>query len=294
MKILRQRMIEDMQIRNLALNTQKAYLRQISAFAKYFNQSPDNLGPGEIRAYQIYLINTKKLSPSSMSITVSALRFFYHVTLKKIWSFDEIPAPKKTQKLPVILSIEEVNLFLDSVSNIKYLAIFSILYASGLRISELCNLKNTDIDSKRMNIRISQGKGNKDRYSLLPPRLLNTLRYYWQEHRPTKWLFPSPKPDQAIGTKGVNIACNKTLKCSGLKKLVTPHSLRHAFAVHLLENGTELRTIQLLLGHRCLSTTALYLKLSVLTLCETTSPLDLIHCPKLLISKEKNDPLVHF
>ena len=227
MTVLRQRMIEDMQIRNFALNTQKSYLHQISAFAKHFGQSPDNLGPDEIREYQIYLINTKKLSPSSMCITVSALRFFYQVTLKKAWSFDEIPAPKKPQKLPVILSLEEVHHFLDSVSSLKHLAIFSTLYASGLRVSEACNLKITDIDSKRMNIRVNQGKGNKDRYSLLSPRLLNILRHYWQEQRPKEWLFPSPIPNRSISRNAVALACRKTVKCSGLKKIVTLHSLRH-------------------------------------------------------------------
>ena len=205
MTVLRQRMIEDMQIRNLALNTQKSYLLQISAFARHFGQSPENLGPDEIREYQIYLINTKKLSPSSMCITVSALRFLYQVTMKKAWSFDEIPAPKKPQKLPVILGLEEVHHFLDSITSLKNLAIFSTMYASGLRVSEACNLKVTDIDSERMNIRVNQGKGNKDRYSLLSPRLLNILRHYWQEHRPTEWLFPSPIPNQSISRSAVEV-----------------------------------------------------------------------------------------
>ena len=294
MTVLRQRMIEDMQIRNLALNTQQTYLSQISAFAKCFDQSPGNLGPDEIREYQIYLINTKKLSPSSMCITVSALRFLYQVTLKKSWSFDEIPAPKKHQKLPVVLSLEEVHHFLDSVSNLKQLAIFSTLYATGLRVSEACNLKVTDIDSKRMNIRVNQGKGNKDRYSLLSPRLLNILRHYWQEQRPKEWLFPSPIPNQCLSRSAVALACRKILKRSGIKKIVTPHSLRHAFAVHLLESGTELRTIQLLLGHRSISTTSIYLKLSVSSICATTSPIDLLYCPKLIIQQEKDHQPVHF
>ena len=289
MTVLRQRMIEDMQIRNFALNTQQSYLLQISAFGKYFNQSPDNRGPEEIRTYQIYLINTRKLAPSSMCITVSALRFFYLVTLKKRWFLDEIPAPKKPQKLPVILSKEEVHHFLDSVSSLKHLAIFSILYASGLRNSEACHLKVTDIDSQRMHIRVNQGKGNKDRYTLLSPRLLNILRHYWQKHHPKEWLFPSLIPNQGISRCAVGLACRKVLEYSGLRKLVTPHSLRHAFAVHLLESGTELRTIQLLLGHRSISTTSNYVKLTVSNVCATTSPLDLLYCPKLILSEQKKD-----
>lgn len=294
MTVLRQRMIEDMQIRNLALNTQKSYLLQVSAFAKFSGQSPDTLGPDDIRAYQLYLINTKKLSPSSLCITVSALRFFYKVTLNQPWTFDEIPAPKKPQKLPVILSPAEVNHFLGNIASLKHLAILSTLYASGLRVSEACHLKVTDIDSQRMTLLVRQGKGNKDRYSLLSPRLLEILRHYWKVQRPTDWLFPSPTRNQPISRSAVGLACKKALKCSDLKKPVTPHCLRHAFACHLLESGTELRTIQLLLGHRSLSTTARYLKLAVSQVCATTSPLDLLYCSKTLIPPEPDLPPQHF
>lgn len=294
MTILRQRMIEDMQIRNLALNTQKSYLLQVSAFAKFSDQSPDKLGPDDIRAYQLHLINTRKLSPSSLCITVSALRFFYNVTLNQAWVFDEIPAPKKPQKLPVILSPAEVNQFLENVPSLKHLAILSTIYASGLRVSEACHLKVTDIDSQRMTLRVNQGKGDKDRYSLLSPRLLEILRRYWQAQHPTDWLFPSPTLNQPISRDAVGLACKKALKRSGLKKPVTPHCLRHAFACHLLESGTELRTIQLLLGHRSLSTTSIYLKLAVSRVCATTSPLDLLYCSKILVPQEPDPPPQHF
>lgn len=280
MRKLRQRMIEDMQVRNLALNTQKSYLLQIAAFAKFADQSPDKLGPEDIRAYQLHLINIRKLATSSLCITASALRFFYGVTLRRPWSIDEIPVPRKPQKLPVILSPEEVSLFLTHVVSLKHSAILSVLYAAGLRVSEACHLKTSDIDSQRMTLRVQQGKGNKDRYSLLSPRLLEILREYWKAQRPVDWLFPSPILDQPISRDAVGLACKKAHHSSGITKLITPHSLRHAFATHLLESGTDLRTIQLLLGHRSLSTTSRYLKLAVSQVCATTSPLDLLHCPK--------------
>lgn len=288
MTSLRQRMIDDMQIRNLSLNTQKSYLLQVAAFAKYFSQSPEDLGPEEIRDYQIYLINDKQLAPSSLCITVSALRFLYKVTLRKSWALDEIPAPKKPHTLPIILSQEEVSIFLQCTTSPKHHAILSILYAAGLRVSEACRLKITDIDSQRMTLRVDQGKGNKDRYSLLSPRLLEILRHYWKEQRPVYWLFPSPYLNQPISRDAVGLACQKAHVRSGLKKPITPHSLRHAFATHLLECGTELRTIQLLLGHRSLSTTARYLKLAVSQVCATTSPLDLLCIPKAPFPEETN------
>ena len=277
---LRQRMITDMQIRNLSRNTQESYLLQVSAFARYCSQSPEALGPEDIRDYQVYLINEKKLSPSSLCITVAALRFLYKNTLKKDWALEEIPVPKKPQTLPVVLSPDEVKHFLACVSSPKHHAILSILYASGLRISEACQLKISDIDSERMTLRVDQGKGNKDRYSLLSPRLLEILRNYWKLEKPSEWLFPSPRLPKPISRDAVGLACEKAHALSGLKKPVTPHSLRHAFATHLLENGTELRTIQLLLGHRSLSTTARYLKLAVSQVCATTSPFDLLCSPK--------------
>ncbi|MGE0854365.1 MAG: tyrosine-type recombinase/integrase [Hyphomicrobiaceae bacterium] len=280
MTVLRQRMAEDMQVRNLSLNTQLSYLQQVSLFARHFGKSPDSLGWEEIRTYQVYLTNEKKLSPSSIHTAVAALRFLYRVTLKKDWTFEDVlPLPKKQQKLPIVLSPEEVLRFLDCVHDIKHRAILTTCYAAGLRISEAVHLKPTAIDSQRMVIRVEQGKGQKDRYVMLSPKLLDSLRSYWQAVRPKEWLFPGDHPGQPITKDAVEQACQKARRLSGLSKPVTPHCLRHAFAVHLLEAGTDVRTIQLLLGHRSLSTTARYLRIATSKVCATSSPLDLLPRP---------------
>ena len=278
---LRQRMTEDMQVRNLALNTQTSYVQQVSLFARYFNKSPELLGPEDIRTYQVYMTNEKKLAPGSVLIAVSALRFLYKVSLKKDWSFEDmIPAPKKPQRLPVILSPEEVLQFLDSVASTKHRAILTACYAAGLRISEAIRLKPVDIDKQRMVIRVEQGKGHKDRYVMLSPKLLETLRSYWRAVRPTgEWLFEGDIAGQPINRSSVEVACQQTRQRSGICKPVTPHSFRHAFAVHLLESGADVRTIQLLLGHRSLATTARYLRIATSKVCSASSPLDLLPRP---------------
>ena len=245
---LRQRMIEYMGIRNLADNTQSAYLQQVIAYAEHFHRSPEELGPEAVRAYQLYLTNTRRLSPSSISVATGALRFLYKVTLKRDWAVDEIPMPKRPFKLPVILSPEEVMHFLDSVDSLKHRTILMTAYAAGLRISEAIHLKVTDIDSQRMTLRVDQGKGRKDRYVMLSPRLLEVLRAYWKTFRPMSWLFPGDLSGQPITRAAVELACQKAHRASGIAKPITPHSLRHAFATHLLESGTDIRTIQLLLG----------------------------------------------
>jgi site-specific recombinase XerD len=273
-------MTEDMQVRNLALNTQTSYVQQVSLFARHFDKSPELLGPDDIRAYQIYLTNEKKLATSSILIAVAALRFCYQVSLKKDWTLDDvIPAPKKPEKLPVIPSPEEVVHFLGSVRSTRNRAILTSCYAAGLRISECIHLKATDIDSQRMVIRVDQGKGHKDRYVMLSPKLLETLRGYWKSVRPKEWLFEGDIAGQPINRSSVELACQKACQLPGNRKPITPHSLRHAFAVHLLEAGTDIRTIQLLLGHRSLSTTARYLRLATSKVCSTSSPLDLLPGP---------------
>lgn len=270
-------MIEDMQIRNLAANTQQSYVQQVSRFARHFNKSPELLGPEEIRAYQLYLANEKKLSPGSIVIAVSALRFLYKVTLKRNWSVDEIiPAPKTPQKLPVVLSPEEVLQFLGCVRTRKHRAILTACYAAGLRISEAVALTPPAIDSKRMVIRVEQGKGRKDRYVMLSPKLLGVLRAWWRIEKPKDWLFPGDFPGRHITRNAVENECQEAHRISKIPKPITPHSLRHAFAVHLLEQGTDLRRIQLLLGHRSLATTAKYLRIATSKVCSTTSPLDLL------------------
>ena len=270
---LRQRMLEDMSIRNLAENTQQSYLQQISSYATYFHRSPEILGPQEVRDYQVYLTMTRKLSAASVGIATSALRFLYKVTLKQNWAPDDIPMPKKPFKLPVVLSPEEVLLFLNSVDSLKQRTILMTAYAAGLRVSEATHLKVADIDSQRMVIRVDQGKANKDRYVMLSPRLLEALRMYWKAERPETWLFPGNIPGRPITRDAVGLACEKAHRATGITKPITPHSLRHAFATHLLESGTDVRRIQLLLGHRSLATT---LKIATSTVCATCSPLDLL------------------
>jgi integrase/recombinase XerD len=274
---LRQRLLEDMQIRNLSVNTQRSYVEQVSRFARHFNQSPLTLGPEEIRAYQVYLTNEKKLAPGSIVIAVSALRFLYKVTLKKDWSVTEIiPAPRKPQTLPVVLSPEEVVRFLDCVKKPKHRTILTTCYAAGLRISEAVRLTSAAIDSQRMVLRIEQGKGQKDRYVMLSPKLLEILRDWWRVSRPKHWLFPGDRPDHPITRHAVERECQQVHRRCRISKPITPHSLRHAFAVHLLEAGTDVRTIQLLLGHRSLATTARYLRIATSKVCATSSPLDLL------------------
>lgn len=273
---LRQRMLDDMSIRNLAENTKLTYVQHVACFARHFGASPEQLGPEQIREYQRHLTNDRHLEASSVGITTAALRFLYRVTLKRDWSTDDIPMPKKPFKLPIVLSQQEVVLFLSSIADLKHRTILTTLYAAGLRISEGTHLLVTDIDSQRMMMRVQQGKFRKDRYVMLSPCLLETLRAYWKIARPKSWLFPGDIPGHPISRHAVGSACEKAHRASGIAKPITPHSLRHAFATHLLESGTDVRTIQLLLGHRSLATTSRYLKVATSTVCATTSPLDLL------------------
>lgn len=286
MPTLRQKMTEDMQLRNLSPQTQTSYLLQVTQFTRHFGVSPETLGPEQIRAYQLHLYNERKLSPSSVSVAVAALRFVYKVSLHRDWRLEDIiPFPKKPEKLPVILSPEEVRQFLDAINATNHRAILTACYAAGLRISEAVHLKSTDIDSQRMVIRVEQGKGQKDRYVMLSPTLLETLRSYWRAVRPKDWLFPGDVNGHPITKNAVEQACQKARRLCRISKPITPHSLRHAFAVHLLESGTDIRTIQLLLGHRSLATTARYLRIATTKVCATTSPLDLLTRPVLVESK---------
>jgi len=273
-------MTEDMQVRNLSPHTQASYVQQVSLFARYFGKSPEVLGTEEIRAYQVYLTNEKRLATSSILIAVSALRFLYKVTLHKDWTLEDIiPAPKKPQKLPIVLSPEEVLHFLDCVASLKHRTILTTCYAAGLRISEAIRLQPAHIDSQRMVIRVEQGKGQKDRYVMLSPKLLETLRNWWRAVKPKLWLFPGDIPGGHIHRGAVELACQKARRGCGIAKPITPHSMRHAFACHLLESGTDVRTIQLLMGHRSLATTARYLRIATTKVCSTTSPLDLLPRP---------------
>jgi len=274
MTTLRQRMIEDMMVRNFSLNTQKIYVDRVAKFAQYFGKSPELLGPEEIRTYQLYLIHDRNASWSTRSQHVSALRFLYNVTLEKEWMIRHIPGPRKDVTLPVVLSPDEVSRFFENISNLKHRAILMTAYAAGLRVSEVTSLRVSDIDSQRMVLRIEQGKGRKDRYVMLSPNLLDLLRAYWKAARPAGLLFPGRYPDHPITREAIYKVCLQATKAAGLNKKVTVRALRHCFATHLLEAGANIRVIQMLLGHRSLRTTARYTHVSTATLCSTASPLD--------------------
>jgi len=278
---LRQRMIDDMTVRNFASNTMLCYLKQVSYFAQHFGRSPERLGPEEIRTYQIYLAKERRLGISSRTVAVSALRFLYHVTLKQDRVIEMIPFPKQEHRLPVILSPEEVLRLLEAAPSFSHRVIFSTMYGTGVRVSEALHLRVPDIDSQRRMIRIEQGKGHQDRYVPLSPKLLELLRTYWRTVRPQQWLFPGQDPHQPLGREAVGKAVTRASQRAGLSKDPSPHSLRHAYAVHLLEAGADLRKIQLLLGHHSLATTARYLGLATHVVCGTTSPLDLLPDPVL-------------
>jgi integrase/recombinase XerD len=272
-------MIDDMTVRNFAPNTITCYLKQVSYFARHFGRSPDRLCPEDIRSYQIYLAKERKVSVNSRMVAATALRFFYTVTLKQDRVIEMIPTPRPEHRLPVILSPQEVLRLLEAAPSFSHGVIFSTMYGTGMRVSEVLHLRNPDIDSQRMMIRVQQSKGHKDRYVQLSPKLLELLRTYWREARPQPWLFPGQNPGQPLSRAAVGQAVAHARKRAGLTKEISPHSLRHAYAVHLLEAGTDLRRIQLLLGHRSLATTARYLCLATTTVCATASPLDLLPRP---------------
>lgn len=278
---LRRRMLEDMQIRNFSGNTQDTYLLQVELFARHFRKTPEVLGPDHIRTYQLHLTNEKKLASSSIGLATCALRFLYTVTLKKGWDVEQIiPAPKQPKTLPLILSPEEVERFLGCVQPRKARTVLTVCYAAGLRVSEAVALKPTDIDSQRMTLRVEQGKGQTDRDVMLSQRLLEMLREWYRWAKPqAPWLFPGHGTGRSITAGSVHKVCEIARERSGITKPVSPHSMRHAFAVHLLEYGADLRTIQLLMGHRSLSTTARYLRLATSKVCATRSPLDLLPQP---------------
>jgi integrase/recombinase XerD len=278
MSPLRRRMLEDMQIRNYSPHTIDGYLRYVAQFAKHFGTSPDRLGPEYIRTYQLHLLHTQA-SESVFIQTVCALRFFYETTLGRPWMVDYIPYPKKPKKLPVILSRDEVKALLLAPHHLKHRAILATLYATGLRVSELCQLRGTDIDSKRMVIQVRQGKGKRDRVVMLSPDLLPLLRRYWKLYQRQSWLFPGHRITEAITSDGVAFVCKKAGRAAQLTKAIYPHLLRHTFATHLLEAGVDLRRIQLLLGHASLRSTSLYLHVAHPALTATESPLDALALP---------------
>jgi integrase/recombinase XerD len=271
---LRQRMIEDMKLRNYAPRTITVDVERVATFAKHFGKSPQRLGAAEVRAYLLFLVQEKHASWSSYDQALAALRFLYRTTLGKKWVLDDLVSPRKQKKLPVVLSPDEVAQFFEAIDGLKHRAILMTAYAAGLRVSEVVSLRVDDIDSRRMVIRIRQAKGQKDRYVMLSPRLLAILREYWRAARPTQFLFPGNVPDRPITPRTVQKACRDAEEAAGWGKRVRVHTLRHSFATHLLEAGTNIRIIQILLGHRSLRTTAVYTHVSKAALEATQSPLD--------------------
>ena len=276
---LRRMMLEELERRNYSQHTTRYYIRTVEDFARHFHRPPDRLGLRHIREYQAELFQKRKLSPGTVTNRLAALRFFYVKTLKKAWSVAETPYPKKTHRLPTVLSQEEVARLIDGARNPFHRTLLITLYATGLRCAELARLKVSDVDSQRMVIHVRGGKGRKDRDVMLSPKLLEELRKHWRRLRrkPSDWLFPGNRwhtSDHPIDTKTVWHACNGAAQRAGIKKAIHPHTLRHCFATHLLEAGADLRTIQILLGHHDLKETTVYLHLSERHLKATASPLD--------------------
>ena len=270
---LRRRMIDDMMIRNLSPATQQSYLYAVGKFSLHFRRSPDRLGFEDVRAYQLHLIGLRR-SWSHINQTVCALRFFYSVTLGRADAVAHITAAREPQKLPVVLSADEIVRFLEAIPGLRNRAALTTAYGAGLRVGEVARLETAAIDSSRMLIRIEQGKGGKDRYVMLSPQLLRILRAYWRLAHPGRWLFPGREAGEPVSVSTLQEACRVAARRAELSKPVTVHTLRHSFATHLLEAGTDIRIIQVLLGHARLSTTARYTQVATHLIADTTSPLD--------------------
>src|SRR3954454_23077378 len=283
---LRQRMIDGMTLYGLKRKTITTYVGCVARFARHFGKSPEVLGTAEIRSYLLYLTHDTHVASSTYNQALCALKFLYRVTLRKDWGLDGLARSRHQFKLPVVLSVDEVTRFFQAITSLRHRAILMTAYAAGLRISEVLALRTDDIDSQRMVIRVRQGKGSKDRYVMLSPRLLTLLREYWKAHRrrkvyqPGPWLFPGNVPGRPITDGAVYEACEEACRAAGLDKHVTVHTLRHSFATHLLEAGTDLRTIQLLLGHRSLNTTARSVHVATGALQSTPLPRDRLRFPR--------------
>lgn len=272
---LRQRFIEDMQLRNFAPTTQRSYIHYLAEFARYFNRSPEHLDLEAVRQYQLHLLQERQLSTQSVNTFTSAAQFLYLETLEMPWQKGNFIRSRVEQKLPVVLSPDEVRrLFLD-IPGVKNRAALMLCYGAGLRVSEAVAVKISDIDSQRKLVRVEQGKGGKDRYSMLSPALLEVLRTYWRIVRPSgPWLFPSWRSERHLSAGSLQSACREAWQLAGLPKRVSPHTLRHSFASCLLDNGVDTRVIQVLLGHSRIDTTARYTSVSPAKIAATASPLD--------------------
>ena len=273
MSPLRRRVIEDMTIRKLASKTQQGYIRAIKNFAAFLRRSPDTATFEDVRRFQLHLVESGVDTPT-LNHTTSALRFFFRVTLKQPTIIEHTQFIRQARRLPVVLSPEEVARLLNAAPGLKYKAALSVAYGAGLRAAEVTSLKVSDIDSKRMIIRVEQSKGRKDRYVMLSAHLLDLLRAWWQAARPKGWLFPGRNPVQPMTARQLNRACHAAAQAAGIERNVSLHTLRHSFATHLLEQNIDVRVIQVLLGHAKLDTTALYTRVATKTIGAVMSPLE--------------------
>ena len=272
---LRQRYIEDLRLKNFSAGTIKVYVHAVAKFARHFGRSPETLGGEDVRAYLVDLLD-RGVTRSSCVVVRNALRHLYTDTLGRPDCLARVPRPKRERRLPVVLSREEVQRLFAAVTNLKQKALFMVAYDAGLRLSELLHLRVEDIDSQRMVIRIQQGKGKKDRYARLTPGLLQLLRQYWREYRPQTWLFPGASPDKRYDLATPGHLLKKACRRAGISKRVSMHTLRHSFATHLLEAGTNLRVIQQMLGHEQIQTTCLYTHISLAELRDAPSTMELL------------------
>ena len=271
---LHDRMDRELRIRGYAENTRKCYIEKMKCFVRYFMRPPDELTAEDVKQYQLFLTKDRRVSWSTFNVHVCAIRFFYREVLRVDWNVEHIPYHRSGRKLPVVLSCEEVWALFDVTSNLKHRALLMTLYSGGLRIGEVVHLKLADIDSGRMMIRVEQGKGRKDRYVMLSQKLLLTLRRYWREYQPALWLFPGADPSRPLTRGSVDRLFARAKERAGIQKRVSPHSLRHAFATHLLERGVNILVIQRLLGHRSLRSTEIYTHVAENYVSDTKSPLD--------------------
>ncbi len=276
METFKEQMQRDMVLRNLSPKTQVMYHGAARDLEKHFNKSPDLLDVDDVKSFLLSIVRDRKLSQSTLKINYSALRFLYETTLGKGWVIDKIPYPKTIRTIPRVLSKGEIQKIFECTATLKQKAMLMVAYSAGLRANETARLKITDIDSTRMLIRVAQGKGNKDRHTLLSKVALETLREYWKEYRPKDWLFPrDTKPEDHVPVETIQAAFKRAKKQANLRKPASCHTLRHSFATHLLEAGVDLHTIQLLLGHSSIRTTTVYLHVSKKSLAKIVSPLDL-------------------
>jgi integrase/recombinase XerD len=284
---LRKRVLDELQLRNLSSATATTYVRAIERFARYYNKSPELMGPDQVRQYLLHLKNDNGVAASTILINRSALRFLYTATLKQKWFDEEIAHPKRRPSLPGMLSAGEVTRILDHTSNLKHWTIIATFYATALRCNELRNLKVTDIDSERMVLHVREGKGSVPRDIALSPVLLERLRVYCHWRRPTEWLFPSKqRQDRPLDEASIRVLCRNAGKRAGIGRRVHPHLFRHACATHMLDAGADLRTIQVLLGHSDIRTTARYLRVSLQRLQAAGSPFDTLQLRPIDHSKD--------